>query len=459
MRIVVCVRQGLDGELNPFDASAYEAALRIKEAEVIILSMAPPSAGEFLLSLTRLGARRAVLLTDKAFAGADTLATAYTLSLAVKQLSPDLVFCGRQTLVGDTAQTGTMLATLLNYSFITGVMSIDEVKNDSITVTTRASETVTLPHPALITVERIHTLRFPGIFSRPGSLETLDAEALDADVTKCGLSGSPTRVLATRENASGKRKCKWIGFEELEKTVAQARVKQKEQLAAVASEKTLACVISVGEEAKEMASLVSKNVKIIQKTDADTIVRVIRESDPDAVIFASDEWSKRVAATVAAKLSLGLCADCTHLESDGERLFMYRPALSGSIIAKIASNTRPAMATVQTQSDSSDVIVTVGYGAKGTLDKVKALATRLNAELGATRKAVDNELLPYAYQVGLTGKTVAPPVYIAVGVSGAVHHIVGMQSAGTVIAINKDKDAPIFEYADYGILADIEDIL
>ena len=71
---------------------------------------------------------------------------------------------------------------------------------------------------------------------------------------------------------------------------------------------------------------------------------------------------------------------------------------------------------------------------------------------------VDNDYLPYDLQVGLTGKTVAPAVYIAVGISGAVHHIVGMQRSNTVIAINPDKDAPIFDYADYGIVANIEDI-
>ena len=123
------------------------------------------------------------------------------------------------------------------------------------------------------------------------------------------------------------------------------------------------------------------------------------------------------------------------------------------------SNTRPARATVRTKNEASDVILTLGFGARDAIEKGKALAERLHAELGATRKAVDNDLLPYSHQIGLTGKTVAPRVYIAVGVSGAVHHIVGMQNAGTVIAINKDKDAPIFDYADYGIVADIEEIL
>lgn len=457
MRIVVCVRQGLDGEINPFDASAYEAALRIPNGEVILLSMAPASAESFLLSLTRLGAKRAVLLTDKAFAGADTLATAYTLSLAVRQLAPDLIFCGRQTLVGDTAQTGVMLASLLDAPAITNAMSID-VDDESVTCTTRSGECVKKPFPALVTVERIHTLRFPGIFSRPGTVDTLDASALGADVARCGLAGSPTRVLASYENESGKRKCKWITPSDLDATVREAREKKAEQASLTPSEKMLPCVLSIGEDVREMASLVSKNVMVIPKSDPVTIIEAIAKHDPDAVLFASDDESKYLAATVAAKLSLGLCADCTALESDGERLFMYRPALSGSVIAKIVSNTRPAMATVRTRNEANDVVLTLGFGAKDVIEKGKALAERLHAELGATRKAVDNDLLPYAHQIGLTGKTVAPRVYIAVGVSGAVHHIVGMQNAGTVIAINKDKDAPIFDYADYGIVADVEEI-
>ena len=102
MRVVVCIRQGLDGEINPFDACAYEAALCLPNAEITLLSMAPLSAKDFLLKLTRLGAKKAILLTDSKFVGADTLATAYTLSLAIRKLNPDLTLCGRQTLIGDT---------------------------------------------------------------------------------------------------------------------------------------------------------------------------------------------------------------------------------------------------------------------------------------------------------------------------------------------------------------------
>ena len=87
------------------------------------------------------------------------------------------------------------------------------------------------------------------------------------------------------------------------------------------------------------------------------------------------------------------------------------------------------------------------------------MAKKYNAELAASRGLVDVGFAPYEQQVGLTGKTVSPKVYIAAGISGAVHHIVGMQQAGTVIAINPEKEAPIFEYADFGIVAKIEDII
>ena len=84
----------------------------------------------------------------------------------------------------------------------------------------------------------------------------------------------------------------------------------------------------------------------------------------------------------------------------------------------------------------------------------KIFSEKFGAELVTTRKMVDNDILPYSMQVGLTGKTVSPPLYITIGVSGAVHHIVGMQRSGTIIAINSDKNAPIFDYADYGIVTD-----
>lgn len=457
MNILVCVRQGLDGEINPFDACAYEAALRVPQAAVTLLSMGPQTASDFLLRLTRLGAKKAILLSDTAFAGADTLATAYALSLAVKKLNPDLVFCGRQTLVGDTAQTGPMLSVMAELSLITNVMSIDAIGN-TITCTTRDTGAETVPLPALVTVERINTLRLPSILSRVGEIEVWSAADIGANVDKCGIAGSPTRVVKTFEKKDGKRRCRFIPCEELQAVIASGLQKAKEQVPLADKTATLPRVCIIGEAPRAFAETVSEDITVLPLSDADTLAHDIEQMKPNAVLWGSDALSKKLSAQVAAKLGLGLCADCTLLETDGERLWMYRPALSGSVIAKIESLTTPAMATVRTTQNAADIVVAAGYGAKDCLDAVKAFAKGLSADMAATRKAVDNDLLPYAMQVGLTGKTVAPLVYIAVGVSGAVHHLAGMQKAGTVIAINPDKDAPIFDYADYGILASAEEL-
>lgn len=459
MKIVVCIRQGLDGQINPFDACAYEEALKIG-GEITLLSMGPASVKDFLLSLTRLGAKKAILLSDKAFAGADTLATAYTLSLAIKKLNPDYVFCGRQTLVGDTSQTGPMLSVYANMGLITNVMGILSVSDTEINCKTRDMGEVKSIAPTLITIERINNLRLPSIRSKMGEVEVWSASDIGADVNRCGLIGSPTRVLETKENSSGRRRCKFIKPEELSTVIAEAVNKSNEKTEQnMVSDKKLARVFSVGEAPLEYAKTVCDNPTVIELSTPEKLAEIIKTEKPNVVIWGSDSYSKQTSAMVSAMLDLGLCADCTSLQTDGETLYMVRPALAGSVVAKIKSITTPAMATVRTtQKDTADILVGIGFGAKDSIEKVKDFAKKIGGDITTTRKMVDNDFLPYNLQVGLTGKTVAPAVYVAVGISGAVHHIVGMQRSNTVIAINPDKDAPIFDYADYGIIANIEDI-
>ncbi len=186
-KIVVCVKQ-VNKEINPFDASALESALQIEDAEVIVISMGRPDVEDLLKSLTRLGVNRAILLTDITFAGADTLATSYTLSLAIKKLNPDLVICGRQSVDGDTAQVGPSLSQMLNFSLITNVMEITEIDevNQRIDCISRiGKESASLP--ALITVERVHNLRFPSIRSKTKAVEVWKADDIGADISRCGL--------------------------------------------------------------------------------------------------------------------------------------------------------------------------------------------------------------------------------------------------------------------------------
>ncbi len=460
MKIVVCVKQAANGDLNPFDACAYEAALRIPGAEVILLSMAPMKSQELLLSLTRLGAKKAVLLSDRAFVGADTLATAYALSLAVKKIEPDLVICGRQTVDGDTGQTGPGLATALNYNIIPNVMEILNTEGQ-LTCRTRTMGEMTVSYPALITVERINNLRLPSIRSRVGEIEVLTAEDVCADPERIGLKGSPTKVLKSFENEDGKRRCAFITPDKLDEVIALGIERGKERLApAKTSEIMLKNVWIVGEKPRSMAETISDDITVIPLTNADEIAERARREKPSAILWASDAESKMIAPQVAWKLQTGLCADCTSLETDGKSLMMYRPAFSGNIIAKIICVTEPAMATVRTPEDArAEVVVSLGKGARDILPKINDFAAKYNAEIAATRAAVDCEMFPYECQVGLTGKSVNPSVYIAMGISGAVHHVEGMKQSGTVIAINSDKTAPIFDYADYGIIADISDIV
>jgi len=393
-------------------------------------------------------------LTDPAFAGSDTLATAYTLSLAIKRLSPDLVFTGKKTLIGDTAQTGIMLATLSGLGLVTEVMEIEEI-GEAVSARTREEGVMTAKLPALLTFERICELRLPRLRSKLGELEILSAEDLSADIARCGFEGSPTRVVKTFENQSGRRRCKFISRSELNSVIKSALEKSEKRKKPPSDGKKLDTgrVICVKDAPLSMARDICLEPEITEELSVDGLIRIIEEKDPDAVIFGCDARSKRIAAMLAARLSLGLCADCTSLEWDGEDIYMYRPALSGSIIAKVKSKTRPTLATVRTESEiHSDITVALGFGVKDDLDRARSFADSLGAELASSRKMTDSALIHYEHQVGLTGKTVSPAVYIAIGISGAVHHIVGMQNSGTVIAINPDKDAPVFDYSDYGIL-------
>ena len=473
MRIVVCVKQTVAGDINPFDACAYEAALQIPNSEVILLSMGPEKSKDFLLNLTRLGAKEAYLLCDRAFAGADTLATSYALSLAIQKLQPELVICGRQTIDGDTGQTGPSLSIQAGLSLITNVMKIVSV-DGNITCQTRTKGEQTVTYPALITVERINHLRLPSIRSKRGEVIVWNADDIGADKERCGLKGSPTKVLASFQNEDGKRKCKFVEASILDTLVEEGLKKEKERIISNQSDGVkLQKVWIVGEKCREMAETVSDDIIVIDREQAEGLgdefvlgfVDRIRKEQPAAVLWDSDAWSKKTAPRVAAMLQTGLCADCTALETDGENLYMYRPAFSGNIIAKIGCVTKPQMATVRTMADGvSDVICALGKGVKNAKHTVEDYVDKKNAENGprweiaVSRLAVDSEMYPYEKQVGMTGKTVSPPVYIAVGISGAVHHIAGMKQSGTVIAINPDKKAPIFDYADYGIVATAEEV-
>lgn len=458
-KIAVCVRPGADGEISPFEMSAYELALNIPDAEISLVCMASEKAKDMLLMLSRLGAANVYLLSDKAYVGSDTLATAYTLAGAMRQIAPDIICCGRKTMIGDTAQIPPMLAEYLGFDYHSDVLRISE--NDGILTAETLSGQTKIDTKCVISCEKALTLRRPRIGSRLGRLTVLSAQDIGIDCSKTGLVGSPTRVIESHENTSGKRKCKFMELSDFNKIVTRCLTAERTSTVETTPRTAnLENVLCVGEAAAELAARITETPEIIDsRLTADEICALIKVKPPNAVLFPADSSGRETAARVAVKMGLGLCADCTDLATDGNELYMIRPALSGSVIAKIKSLSRPALCTVRVKGkQSGDLIVSAGFGAKNELEFLQKYAADIGAEFASSRKMVDNGITSYETQVGLTGKTVVPALYIAVGISGAVHHIVGMDKSGTVIAVNPDKNAPIFEYADYGFIATAEDM-
>ncbi len=462
IKIAVLVKQ-VQGEINPFDACALEAALEIDNAEITVISLGRLDTQPLLTNLTRLGNIRAVLVSDMAFAGSDTLVTAKTLKKAIEyiygaDILPDLIFCGRQSVDGDTAQVPPCLSRMMDIPIITKAMGVISVCEDNISCTTRNGDE-SHQTPCIVTFERINTLRLPSIRSKPSEVQVITNNELGLDKQKCGILGSPTQVIKTFESVRGKRKCKFVGIDELDNIINDALSKANESIKPKTSEVKLPVVHCVGDEVKEIAKSIATEVKIIEKTEIDDIIEMIRRKNAQFVLWDSGEFGRKYAPMAAADLNTGLCADCTLLETDGEELYFYRPAMSGKIIAKIRCKTEPKMATVRTlQNSDNDIVISLGCGALCKKDEIIGFAKKHGFGLGASRGSVDKNEMPYEAQIGLTGKSISPKVYIAMGISGAVHHVCAIETAGTVIAINSDKNAPIFEYADYGIVADISEI-
>jgi electron transfer flavoprotein alpha subunit len=227
----------------------------------------------------------------------------------------------------------------------------------------------------------------------------------------------------------------------------------------------------------------------------------VRESGADNVLFAASVLAADVAAGLAARLEAGLNWDLTDLRVEGDELVGVRPALGDTVVVDVGWTTTPRLALVRSgtfdpvetggtadvrdvaatfqdfstlaslvdhlQEESSgpaieeaDVIVAGGRGLGGPegFSICEDLAAALGGAVAATRAVVDAGWYPYSAQVGQTGKTVSPKLYIALGISGAIQHKVGMQGSGTIVAINKDPNAPIFDFADVGVVGDLAQI-
>lgn len=450
---VVVTLKYYKGELNPFDGAALEAALEAGFTDITAVAMAPESVLPSLSSITRLGVR-AVLISDPLYAGSDTIVTSYILADVIRRLQPDLIFCGRQSIDGDTAQVPPMLAERLGFDLANKVVEISD-RGEFIT---RSGASVDLDSKKVVTFERMRTLRFPSMFSKPSDVRVINNSELGLDKGSVGLIGSPTRVVKAYESTVGRRACQFIDKSRLDDVITESLKRDVKEVFLEQSER-LDEVYYFG-NISSLANSIADNAKEVsyEGSSADEIADYLKSNGARVVLFEGNDTLKEIAARVAVIVGAGICADCISFRVDNGKFVMTRPAGGGNITADIISVSDMAFATVKTADKiGPDVIFSIGKGAVGALDRIRELAVGYNAELCSSRIVTDSGIMPYSSQVGLTGKSVAPSVLVCFGISGAVQHTVGFSGARTVIAINNDKNARIFDYADYGIIADINE--
>ena len=575
----IIVREGVPSEVNLFDLLGLVRAVELKQGpgdQVVVISMGPPAAREGLLQCLALGADRAVLLTDRALAGSDTLATARALALALGQEQPDLIICGRNSTDAETGQVGPEIAELMGIPHVSQVSKLDYAPDtgfiEARRVTDLGYQTIQCLLPALVCVTEgvapeLYPNRQQSEEAQGKPLDELNCAQLSPDSSLFGAAGSPTLVEDIRLvepdrlgvvfeegapedsarqvaqlvkerlgvlEAGGletgtavdpvrypdrRDKSIWVVAEKagsgLRRVTLEMLGKARELTSFTQSE-VAAVLIGPGDDqlAAELASYGADRVLVLDNTGlgpvcgrrvGEALSAAIEAARPYAVLFASTADGRDLASRIAARLALGLTGDAIDLEIDGEgRLVQLKPALGGNVVAPILSKTLPNLVTMRPgvltpntpdsaaragvdtigppdfqgndinvleehfQEDigaialsQAQVVLGVGMGVGGPeyLPKIQALAGSLSATLAASRNVVHAGWLPHQVQVGISGRTIAPKVYIAVGIRGAFNHTVGIQKAGVIIAINSNRRHTIFRAADYGIVGDWETCL
>ncbi len=597
MRIAVCIKQvpavsalefdaatrtirreGVRNEISAFDVRALLKAVALRDAhggEVVAVTMGPPPAREALLECLALGADRALHCCDRAFAGADTLATARALAAALAREPFDLVLCGRNSVDAETGQVGPELAELLDWPQVTiaRTLAVDPAAR-TLTAereTDDGIDTVQTTLPAVVTAaEDLAPERFTTRAEREAAaakpIETLSAVDLRLDSDAVGAAGSPTWVLgldAVEEHRRRERIEAPTAAEQVAALVDRLlahglfgtwtaerpappphptpadvpRAGQRDVLVVVetldgaprpvtvellhkatalaaALRGRVLALVAGRDAARHTAALAAHGADRVLVADdegflagveayAALLTAVLRDAHPGIVLLPATVFGRDVAPRVAARLALGLTGECVDLSIDAEgRLLQHKPAFGGSVVALIASRTQPEMATVRpgmlaagaphagrtaevvrlaltpapervrvvarqrealaaAELEEARRVVGVGRGIGGPehLPAIRALAAALDAALCTTRDVTDAGWLPKQYQVGITGRAIAPELYVAVALRGAFEHTVGVRRSGLIVAINRSPRAPIFKSCDYGLVGDWQTIV
>jgi electron transfer flavoprotein alpha subunit len=558
------VREGVPLELNEFDVYAVTEAVRLREregGEVVTMTMGPPQAEEALKLTLVIGADRAVHLSDRAFAVADTLGTSRTLARAVEKEGADLVLCGRKTVDSETWQVPPEVAAFLGWPQLTNVdrLEVADTRLRARRQTDEGYDTYETELPAVVSVtEGINEGTWPAkrdveAFSPDGRISVWQASDLAFEPRQVGQTGSPTRVLAVKDakperageiaaspdeaaervlarlaavewpprsawekperlgEKPGRSYDCWTVVEYVDGGPRQVSLellgKSRELSGKLGG---LNCAVALGDGSGELGSWGAERVVALRVPDAyhtDVYARALRgfveRERPHVLLMPSTATGRDYGPRVAGELELGMTGDCVDLGIDkAGRLIQHKPAYGGAIVSVIMGRTTPQLATVrpgmfapcgpregfaaEVESvdvdgdsgvrliesrrepdtaayalDSAATVVCVGkgIGRPEAVAEIEALAKRLGAAVGASRNVTDAGWLPKNRQIGLTGRAVAPRLYIAVGVRGAFEHLVGSMKAGVIVALNGNAKAPIFEAADVGLVGDWRETL
>jgi electron transfer flavoprotein alpha subunit len=554
------VRSGTAMEMSAYCrravAKAVELAAERPGSTVTVLTFGPPSAEDVLREAIAWGLdrdvdARGVLLTDRVFAGSDTIATARALAALMELEGPfDLILAGKNSLDADTGQVPPQLAELLDLPFGTGVKQI-AIEGDVLVVGLEHDDEwvdAEIRMPAILScAERLCDpckVKPPGRAAVPAERITTRTSA-DLSGDEWGESASRTWVGASRAMTVDRMQQVWPDAplatqvkDAVRVLVDRGALAPGDALTALpipatgGEGKVLAVIAQPGHDtltrelcglAARLAGQVGGSTALLTTADlsaakagswgADVLVRLdgalveedvargvatwAGEVQPWAVFAGSTAYGREVASRAAAILDAGLTGDAVDVELDGEQLVAWKPAFGGQLVAAITASSPIQMATVragvlprsQTREHTAEVRtitveprnrvivrdrrqedaveglaeahVVIGIGRGIGPDEVQILdplRELLGAELGCTRKITDAGWMPHARQIGITGRAIAPRLFISIGASGKFNHMVGVLSAGTILAINPDPESLVFQVSDVGIVATYQEV-